>query len=181
MTWRAYRLPALSAGLSLLLGAMAIVDLAAAPRHWALPALAPPPTAGPAAAPQILPPPREEFAESLERPLFSASRRPPPAAPAKNQADGRAQAQRAAAGSLALIGTIIGPQTRIALIRNGSAPTQRVTPGQSVEGWEIVEITKDRVVLRGGGSQQELTVPPPSQSNGNSHPAARSPSQQAPR
>lgn len=104
-------------------------------------------------------PPVESYGEVTRRPLFSSTRQPAP--PEAQEGSGKA-------GSLALVGIIIGDDGRTALIEHGQpAALVRLKEGQTIEGWTLKTILPDRVTLLGGGSQQELrfkdrSAPPPS-------------------
>ncbi len=116
------------------------------------PELAP---AADAAPENIAPPPRraapratpiKAFSETLERPLFHASRKPAPkivtAAPA---------APAAQSPSLKLVGIVIAPNDRSALIRlRSSAELVEVSVGERIEGWRLETIETDRIVLKSG-------------------------------
>ena len=91
------------------------------------------------------------FAGVTERPLFSASRRPPPP-----QASQEAIKE---AGTLALEGVILSKADRLALISHGQPPAlSRVPEGQEVEGWTVVEIRPDGIVLHRDATRQELRL-----------------------
>ena len=100
-------------------------------------------------APYALPP-LQSFASITDRPLFSQTRRPSP------------QGTDDSLGpwsSLVLAGIIISPTSREALILHGKPQTVvHVEEGQNVDGWLITSILPDRVVLRGGGTEHELTL-----------------------
>jgi general secretion pathway protein N len=92
-----------------------------------------------------------DFARVTERPLFSATRRPPPP-----QASQEAIKQ---SGTLALEGVILSKAERLALISHGQPPAlSRVPEGQEVEGWTVVEIRPDGIVLQRDATRQELRL-----------------------
>jgi general secretion pathway protein N len=96
-------------------------------------------------------PPLGSFAVVTERPLFSASRRPPPP-----QASQEAIRQ---SGTLALEGVILLHNQRLALISHGRPPTLvRVPEGQEIEGWTVVSIRPDGIVLQRDATRQELKL-----------------------
>ncbi len=108
-------------------------------------------------------PSRQEFAEILTRPPFAASRRPPPPPAA---ATTPAQTPPPPSNVI-LVGTLIGPQAALAMIKTpGAAATQRIRIGQIVGGWEVIRISKDGILLRAGSAEQEVKVLPPSQAGG---------------
>jgi len=129
----------------------------------AVPPRTPPPGDSAAAAarsalppePGFTPPPYESFAEAAERPLFAPSRRPP--------ADTEAAIAEASPQMLEfgfeLVGVLISPQERLALVRQGGVPDlQRVGVGRSLNGWLVEAIEPDRVVFRAGETVRELML-----------------------
>jgi hypothetical protein len=84
------------------------------------------------------------------RPLFSPTRRP--AAPIAS-----AQSRPSAAASFTLVGILISPEGRYALLESGQpARLSRVTEGQQIEGWTVAGILSDRVLLRSASGQSEV-------------------------
>jgi type II secretory pathway component PulC len=85
-------------------------------------------------------PPLRGYAEVLERPLFSETRRPSVAA-AVAPADPRS-------ADFNLVGIVISAHERHALIEHGQPPRlERVSEGQDIDGWSVESIKSDRVVL----------------------------------
>ncbi len=147
---------------SLLLCAKLVLVLLAPAKHWLAADVAARPGGRQAApAPNIIFPPRREFAETLARPLFSPSRQPAPPAAAVGDV-----AAPPPLVNITLVGTILGPQVKVAVLRGASGPAQRVTLGQMIGGWQVTGIEKDRVLLRAGTAEQEILVPRPSQNSG---------------
>lgn len=111
------------------------------------------PAAAAAAQGGLTLPPIQDFAEADARPLFSPLRRPP-----------RAEAGNMAAAppppmNVALIGIIMGPEERIAIVRTPSSPTTvNARIGKTLDGWEFVEIEADHVVLKSGSTEQEVRL-----------------------
>jgi hypothetical protein len=110
------------------------------------------PAAAAAAQDGLALPPIQDFAETDARPLFSPLRRPP-----------RAEAGNMAAApppmNVALIGIIMGPEERIAIVRTPSSPTTvNARIGKTLDGWELVEIEADHVVLKSGSTEQEVRL-----------------------
>ncbi len=147
---RRFRLtgPAIMLGVCLALGYVVQDELARGP------VLAPAPlgAAAPeniASAPERAGPPTtpiEAFAETLARPLFHASRKPAPkivaAAP---------EAPAAQSPVLELVGVVIGPEGRSALIRiSTSAELVEVSVGERIDGWRLETIETDRIMLKSG-------------------------------
>lgn len=95
-------------------------------------------------------PPLDAFAEVNARPLFSQSRRPAAVAGPN---------QIGPIDSWLLRGIVIAQGVRAALIEHGRPATlSQVEAGQDVEGWTIVEVQADTVVLENGGVRQELKL-----------------------
>jgi hypothetical protein len=100
-------------------------------------------------------PPRAEFSEFVERPLFLSERRPfidpldaEVAAPAPVKPLG-----------LLLTGVIISPDERAALMeRPGRRDIVRVAEGEVIDGWKVSSIGPDRVVLHNGEVEEILVL-----------------------
>ncbi len=108
--------------------------------------------AGPAAI--FAMPPLRSYAEIVRRPLFNATRRPP--APASVAAIPQAAPELPPLRFL-LIGLIVSPEERVALIRPGDGGAViRVLEGQEVERWVIEKILPDRVIVRRGDTAKEV-------------------------
>lgn len=94
----------------------------------------------------------ENYREVVERPLFLRNRRPPPEEQRGNVVQ---------PSSLVLIGLIIVRDGRRALIQHGEPPRlQRVTVGETIDGWNVESILADRIVVRHGDSEEELKLKP---------------------
>ena len=95
-----------------------------------------------------LPGPDVGFPEMLTRPIFSASRKPPP------------QAQQVSAmkkGQFTLLGVIITPAARVALLRDvNSGKPERVEQGKAVRGMTVDKVEPDRILLKQGPEVEEL-------------------------
>jgi hypothetical protein len=86
------------------------------------------------------------FAETSERPLFSATRRPAPATPMIG-IDGRYRLQ----------GLVIAGPTRHALIAPvAGGRALELGEGETVEGWIVTRIERDRVVLSSPAGEATL-------------------------
>jgi hypothetical protein len=96
------------------------------------------------------------LSEVTERPLFAESRRPPLAPP---PAPGQVSREL---DSLTLVGVVITPAGGHALIQTeAQAKPERVKLGQSLFGWTIDGILRDRVVFKRGEQREELRVKEP--------------------
>ncbi len=116
---------------------LAPVSLDAAPPETVAP---PPQPAAPRAKPI------EAYSETLERPLFHASRKPAP-----KLATASPEAPATASPVLKLVGVMIGPEGRSALIRMpSSADLVEVSVGERIDGWRLETIETDRIVLGSG-------------------------------
>ena len=93
----------------------------------------------------------------IERPLFYATRRPPsPEAPEVAVQDEPAPEQEV---PLTLIGVMITPEAKIALIQNDE--TGKVTSyglGEKVANWNLEDIASDAVTLRKGTNSKTLPL-----------------------
>ena len=98
----------------------------------------------------------------VDRPLFTATRRPlpavaaaPPVEPAKP-----VEPPPQPAATLTLLGIVGGSSGRIAVIRLQTTPQPvRVTEGGKVDRWEVRQILADHVLLVAAGTVQELGFP----------------------
>ncbi|HXQ52416.1 MAG TPA: hypothetical protein VN802_15085 [Stellaceae bacterium] len=141
-----------SAAVALLLG-VEWLQFGTAP---AADAPAPPPAAAPSVAPRLAsyePPPAERFNEIAERPLFIPERRPqqdvepakptpPPTPPA-----------------LLVQGVVLAPERHYAVIKHGNPPRlDSVSEGETIDGWTVESIARDRIALRAGSATLEFAV-----------------------
>jgi hypothetical protein len=107
--------------------------------------------------------PIESFAETLNRPLFTATRRPPSpletiqgqGAPAKTAAKG----EKVILGKYVLRGVVVTPQEKLLLLRQtATGQTMRFREGDAIEDWRIASITQDLLVLARGGAEQKVPL-----------------------
>ena len=120
--------------------------------------------------------PISKLSATRDRPLFSASRRPrTPAvasAPAPTPA-AAAQPPAAAPPPFTLVGTIIGENSRIAILFNEALKTATgVKQGDSDSGWLLRSVDPRSAILDGSGRTVTLDLP--------EHAAQESPSQESP-
>jgi hypothetical protein len=106
-----------------------------------------------APAPDFTPPAFGEFAETLERPLFSPTRRPaPPSSEPEPTLD-------TPTGDFILIGVVITPTESLALVQQkGAQAPIRIALGQMVNGWTLETVEADRVTFRFGENAQEVKL-----------------------
>jgi hypothetical protein len=127
--------------------------------------------------PRFAMPSESSFTAVLQRPLFSANRRPVHDAAS-------AKASLAASADFTLIGVVISGHERYALVRPSSGDgIQRVKEGGELTGWSAVSIGSDRVLLRQGTLQREVVldykVPAPSGQPRKKHKLVNAPAQPA--
>ena len=125
-----------------------------------IPAVAP---AHPAALPA-----GQAVAELTARPLFSRTRRPPPPVQPPPRPPPVVTAPATPPppppppplSELRLIGTIVGPSDRSAILRSQTAvDTLVVRQGEKIEGWVLEEVSIDSIVLRFGKAQKQIRFP----------------------
>ena len=86
---------------------------------------------------------------ALARPLFSSTRRPPQSAPDDSTTGSDLADMR-------LTGIVTEPERSIAIFAvNGGKPL-RLTEGETVNGWQVENITPREVALRGPGGTKTL-------------------------
>ena len=107
--------------------------------------------------------PVESFTETLNRPLFVATRRPPspleqlhgprPAAPAA------AKGERVILGKYVLRGVVVTPDQKLLLLKQmTTGQALRLKVGDALDDWRIASITADLLVLDKGGTQQKVPL-----------------------
>jgi hypothetical protein len=141
-----------SAWLSMLCGGLALVTLIELLQTEIplAPVMRPVSAPSVSAVPVATLPPLESFAEVIARPLFLPSRRPLPpvsAEPAKPIA------------RFTLAGVVLEADRRVALIQSGTSPPPiMVTVGGVIDGWTVLAIESDHVVLRSAETTAELSL-----------------------
>jgi general secretion pathway protein N len=113
---------------------------------------APAPVAGAPASP-LAAQPLEKLSATLDRPLFSPTRRqpaPPPALPPPPPA---------AAPDITLLAVIMDGEDARALIRSGSAPKiMRVQIGDDIDGWKVGQIEGKQLLLMLDGRTAKFSM-----------------------
>jgi hypothetical protein len=145
-------------GLSALLGLLCVAFGALAIWPWLpggieAPARQPPPAAiaGPIAEAELALPPLESLRATVERPLFVATRSPARAA-VETGTD-------LVLGRYRLTGVMIARERTTVLLRPiGGGKVIRLVQGQELDGWKVVSITADHIVLAGGGREQRIPL-----------------------
>jgi general secretion pathway protein N len=105
------------------------------------------------------------FPETLARPLFRSSRRPPDPPKPDASAQAGVRVPRGAARlptDLKLVGILKEQgQTQRALIRSGESPTgQWMEVGQEVQGWRLSQIEDASIFFEANGQKQKLSLFP---------------------
>jgi hypothetical protein len=109
--------------------------------------------------------PLSALAATRNRPLFSASRRPPIVAvpivapPQKEEALAPPPPEQPL---LTLIGTIVGPEASVAMLQGSNAEAiSRLRVGQENDGWRVRGIGLRSIVVEKGAQSVELDLPRP--------------------
>jgi general secretion pathway protein N len=146
-------------------GADAAGGLSEAPR-------APDPGAKPRAGNPLWTVPLSALSGTRDRPLFSASRRPPivavpiAAPPPKQEVLAPPPPERPL---LTLIGTIVSPKASVAMLQGSDAEAvSRLRIGQENDGWRVRGISFRSIVVEKGALSVELNLPRPTETPGES-------------
>lgn len=112
----------------------------------------------PAEAPTL--PPLEAFTDMVERPLFAATRRPPPPPEARPAAAPRApQPEALPEPQFQLVGTVAGGERVFALVLPADGGSVLwLGEGDRIDGWEIVEVGANHLVVRQDGEDWRLDI-----------------------
>jgi general secretion pathway protein N len=105
----------------------------------------------------------KSLTETLERPLFQPSRRPPaPTSVATPEREPPAFDGRPVAlgpPPFELVGAVVGKDIAIALVRNKTtSEIVRLRQGDDAEGWRVVTIESQTVTLEGYGSTHSIAL-----------------------
>ena len=109
--------------------------------------------------PDFAMPPLETFSETLARPLFMATRRPPEPQPEPVEEEPERAPAKPKPVPVTLSGIVVSPTERQALL--GSQRSKEliwVTEGQVIDGWTVRSILPDRVILHRRGVTAELEL-----------------------
>ena len=141
-------------------GADAAGGLSEAPR-------APDPGAKPRAGNPLWTVPLSALSGTRDRPLFSASRRPPivavpiAAPPPKQEVLAPPPPERPL---LTLIGTIVSPKASVAMLQGSDAEAvSQLRVGQENDGWQVRGISLRSIVVEKGAQSVELNLPRPTE------------------
>ena len=101
-------------------------------------------------------PPLEDLAATRDRPLFSSTRRPPPAPEEPEEAPPITEAKSL---NFELVGIVRSADAAYAIVRNTESKQEtRVPRGQRFSGWTIEEIGERSVVLSGEAKRVRLRL-----------------------
>ncbi len=102
------------------------------------------------------PPPLRRFTETLERPLFNPTRRPPEVKIVTAKPAPKAPL------NLILKGVIYSPEERIAIVapkaKKRGQTILRLSEGATYEGWTLEEITPKAATFRHGDAEEHLKL-----------------------
>lgn len=135
--------------------------VAVAAPAWLLGSNVPPPQSPP---PLVLTELRPLDAGGLEHarsaPIFSPGRAPPAPPPSPEQLAAGASAPAPAAQPLpTLVGVVSRARGRgVALVRSSSGQTVTISPGESVDGWRLVGIGRDRATFASNGERRVASL-----------------------
>lgn len=96
-----------------------------------------------------------EYPDILRAPIFAPDRRP-------GETEGPGAASLGVLGAYAVLGAASGPGFVNAVI-NGPAGAKVVRKGETVEGWTVVAVDKDKVTFERKGVRHSLAIGVPAQ------------------
>lgn len=155
--------PAVQRRLVTALAAVSAVEIAVAAAPWLIDPLPFPAVAevapGIEAASQAIPPmetrPLESFEAFARRPLFTASRRPPPADPVNGGPAAPAEGIGVILGRYRLTGVVVTPTVRIAFMTDLNANKSfAVSEGEKLGEWVFAEIARESITLQSNGRRE---------------------------
>lgn len=119
-----------------------------------------------AAIPTFSLPSVDNYAETVERPLFAHDRQPHQSVAVPKQPQTQQPVRQADPNRFVLSAVVIEGDMRVALLRDpANGKLTRLKEGSSVGGWSLSEVKADSVVLSNGSTTQEVQLrrfePPP--------------------
>jgi general secretion pathway protein N len=100
----------------------------------------------------------DDLRQTRERPLFSATRRPPPKIDLSQAATPAPPPPPIVPPAVTLIGVVLGAKDRAVIVQEKSAAKPvRVTVGDNIDGWRVDSITSRSFVLKDGDRAVTLT------------------------
>jgi hypothetical protein len=104
--------------------------------------------------------PVSAFAGIVERPLFAPTRRPlPQSPPVAAIVEAKPPAVSTPTLSAALVGVLISPDGRFAVLRWPDGKSTTVAEGAAVDGWLLKQVMPDRALFISGSTSAEVTFP----------------------
>ena len=97
----------------------------------------------------------EQFSEMTQRPLFMEGRRP---APEEDQPVAEQTPVEQKPLNIKLMGIVFTPKDKTALFVDEKGKYRRVRKSALVDGWKLIEVREDRVVMEQGSEQKELPL-----------------------
>ena len=102
-------------------------------------------------------PARSQFSQFIERPPFSATRRPPQ--PRRTAVVAKPQPQPMPKPRIVLVGTFVNSVSGVAVIQwLGTDKQLRLSLGESLDGWTLESIQRDRILLRSKSETFEVLL-----------------------
>lgn len=103
--------------------------------------------------------PLEQYQETIERPLFASTRRPPPPpqpdAPAPVEiTEPEPEDER----DFFLLGVMLTPDATMALLKDDRGNISRLRIGEKIGDWQLEQVNPENVVLRHGARVKELPL-----------------------
>lgn len=126
------------------------------------PRTAPAPAAAIAALPAMtlpaLPPPLDRLTETMARPLFEASRRPPPTGPGL---PAEAVHGVVVLARYLVTGVVLAGKSRVLLLRDLTAEKPlRLRQGEALDGWTLTALDATSLTLTRGDARQSIALQP---------------------
>jgi len=111
------------------------------------------------AAEQFIVGPITQYQETVQRPLFSNTRRPPPPPRVKpEEPEEMPEPELEDEREHILIGVMLTSDATTALIKDDRNKVSRVRLGDKIDGWELAQVNPESVVLNKGSRTKELLL-----------------------
>ncbi len=112
--------------------------------------------------------PIQSFTSFIGRPLFTATRRPAPAALAsRGNAAAPFQQGQMILGRYRLTGIVVTPKVRMAFVTDTAANKSiTVTEGEKLGDWVFIEITRDSITMQSDGRRNVVALRAPAGQEG---------------
>jgi hypothetical protein len=101
-----------------------------------------------------------DLSQTRDRPLFSATRRPPPKVNLEEAAAPAPAPPPIVPPALTLIGVVFSTKERAVIVQDKTSPKPlRIAIGNDIDGWRVDSITPRSFVLKNGDRAISLTFP----------------------